>query len=117
MPDGAPRERARTIELALRQLSRLSEKLLQLAKAEGGGLLAETPHDLTQVLRLVLDDLARDQEIAARLDVVIPPGCSLPSHMDPDAFLRILVRNLVENALKHSPVNSLVTVALTYDGA
>ena len=78
-------------------------------------MLAETPQDITQVLRLVLDDFVHDQEIAARVDVAIPPGCSLPSHMDPDAFA-ILVRNLVENALKHSPVDSLVTVALTKDG-
>ena len=67
MPEGAARERARTVEAALRQLSRLSEKLLQLAKAEGGGLLAETPQDLAQVLGFVLDDLGRDPEAAERL--------------------------------------------------
>ena len=53
MPDNAIRERARTVELALRELSRLSEKLLQLAKAEGGGLLVETPQNLAEVLRFV----------------------------------------------------------------
>ncbi len=115
MPDGPNRERARTIEVALRQLARLSEKLLQLAKAEGGGLLAEAPQDLVQVLRIVLGDLARDPGIAERLQVVIPSGCSLWSHIDPDAFA-ILTRNLVENALKHSPAESPVTVTLTTDG-
>ena len=46
LPDGPLRDRAGTVEAALRQLARLSEKLLQLAKAEGGALLAEAPQDL-----------------------------------------------------------------------
>ena len=109
MPDGPTRERARTVEAALRQLSRLSEKLLQLAKAEGGGLLAETPQDLARVLGFVLDDLCRDPEAAGRLHVTLPPQTSLMSHMDADAFA-ILARNLVENALKHGSSEAPVTI-------
>ena len=115
MPDDATRERARTVEAALRQLSRLSEKLLQLAKAEGGGLLAETPQDLARVLGFVLDDLGRDPEIAERLHVTLPPAGSLMSHMDADAFA-ILARNLVENALKHGSADAPVTITLSADG-
>ena len=115
MPDGATRERARTVEAALRQLSRLSEKLLQLAKAEGGGLLAETPQDLARVLGFVLDDLGRDPETAERLHVTLPPEGSLMSHMDADAFA-ILARNLVENALKHGSSEAPVTITLSADG-
>lgn len=114
-PDSPIRERARTIETALRQLSRLSEKLLQLAKAEGGGLLAEKPQDLAQVLRLVLDDLGRDPDVGERLDIFLSPEYSLSSLMDPDAFA-ILARNLIENALKHSSDESSVRIALTNDG-
>ena len=115
MPDGPTRERARTVEAALRQLSRLSEKLLQLAKAEGGGLLAETPQDLARVLGFVLDDLGRDPETAERLHVTLPPEGSLMSHMDADAFA-ILARNLVENALKHGSAEAPVTITLSADG-
>ena len=115
MSDGPTRERARTVEVALRQLSRLSEKLLQLAKAEGGGLLAETPQDLARVLGFVLDDLGRAPEAAERLHVTLPPETSLMSHMDADAFA-ILARNLVENALKHGSSEAPVTIKLSADG-
>jgi two-component system OmpR family sensor kinase len=115
MPDGPTRERARTVEAALRQLSRLSEKLLQLAKAEGGGLLAETPQDLARVLGFVLNDVGRDPETAKRLHFTLPPEGSLASHMDADAFA-ILARNLVENALKHGLAAAPVTITLSGDG-
>jgi two-component system, OmpR family, sensor kinase len=103
MPQGPTRERARTVEVALRQLSRLSEKLLQLAKAEGGGLLTETPQDLAQVLGFVLDDFRRNPETAKRLHVTLPPEGSLMSQMDADAFA-ILTRNLVLKSTEFSSV-------------
>ncbi|WP_211314212.1 histidine kinase dimerization/phospho-acceptor domain-containing protein [Humitalea rosea] len=114
VPEGAARERARTVEAALRQLARLSEKLLQLAKAEGAGLLAETPQDLAQVLGFVLDEF-RDDPGAARLAITLPMTGVLLSRMDADAFA-ILARNLIENALKHGAADQPVSVALSDDG-
>jgi two-component system, OmpR family, sensor kinase len=114
IPHGPTQEHARAIETALRKLSRLSEKLLQLARAEGGGLLAESPQNLVQVLHLVLDDFGRNPAIAKRLNVDVPLECSLWSQIDPDAFA-ILARNLVENALKYSPAASIVRITLTID--
>lgn len=113
--DGAPRERARSVEAALRQLARLSEKLLQLAKAEGAGLLAETPQDLAQVLGFVLDEFRDDPQAAARLTVALPEAGNLMSRMDADAFA-ILARNLIENALKHGAADQPISVRLDDDG-
>ncbi|MFZ4533449.1 MAG: histidine kinase dimerization/phospho-acceptor domain-containing protein, partial [Alsobacter sp.] len=59
LPDDARRERAHAIATSLRRLSRLSEKLLQLAKAEGGGLIAQGAAQLAPVLELVVDELRR----------------------------------------------------------
>jgi two-component system, OmpR family, sensor kinase len=115
VPEGAARERARTVEAALRQLARLSEKLLQLAKAEGAGLLAEMPQDLAQVLDFVLDDFRDDPDAAARLTITPPMTGVLLSRMDVDAFA-ILARNLIENALKHGAADQPVSVALSDDG-
>lgn len=114
-PDGPPRDRAHKVEAALRQLSLLSEKLLQLAKAEGGGLLAEEPQDLARVLGFVLDDFRRDPDLAARLHLALPPRGVLLSRMDADAFA-ILARNLIENASRHGAADRPVHVALTADG-
>ena len=115
LPDNAMRGRAQAIESALRELARLSEKLLQLAKAEGGSLIADTPQDLAPVLQLVCSDLARATSIGKRLSVQIPPSGSVMSRMDPDAFA-ILARNLIENALKHGDSHGQVDVKLTQDG-
>jgi two-component system OmpR family sensor kinase len=115
LPEGATRERAQAIAAALRRLARLSEKLLQLAKAEGGGLLAEHPAPLAPVLRLVIEEVARQTDCDDRLDVRIAPGGGPVSDLDADAFA-ILARNLVENAVKHGSPDTPVTVRLD-DGA
>jgi two-component system OmpR family sensor kinase len=112
LPDDPRRERARSVEAALRRLSRLSEKLLQLAKAEGGGLLAQNPAPLGPVLRHVIEDLDRQTDGSGRLDVSILPDGGRPSDLDPDAFA-ILARNLIENAIKHGDPDRPVTVRLT----
>ena len=44
------------IEEALRGLSTLSGKLLELAKAEGGGALSQTPHNLVPILAMIARD-------------------------------------------------------------
>lgn len=111
LPDGQPAERARSVAAALRRLSRLSEKLLQLAKAEGGGLIAETPAPLAPVLRHVIREIEREINSDAALAVSIPPDGGPLCDLDPDAFA-ILARNLIENALKHGAPDTPVSVVL-----
>jgi two-component system OmpR family sensor kinase len=108
------RDRAQAIEAALKRLARLSEKLMQLAKAEGGGLIAAHPQPLAPVLRLVIDEIDRQLECADRLELAIEGGEALSSDLDPDAFA-ILARNLIENALKHGDPERPVWVRLADD--
>ncbi|WOJ91834.1 hypothetical protein RZS28_19105 (plasmid) [Methylocapsa polymorpha] len=91
--------------------ARLSEKLLQLAKAEGGGLLAETPAPLGLVLRHVIEEIYRLTDRGDALAVSITPDDGPLSDLDPDAFA-ILARNLIENALKHGAPDAPVSVRL-----
>ena len=114
LPDDATRERARAIAASLRRLARLSEKLLQLAKAEGGGLLAERPAPLAPVLALVVDEIARQADCADLLDVAVAPDGGPISDLDPDAFA-VLARNLIENAVKHGAPDTSVVVRLDAD--
>lgn len=111
LPEGQAGARARSIATALRRLSRLSEKLLQLAKAEGGGLLAETPAPLGLVLRHVIEEIDRQTDRGDALSVSITPDDGPLSDLDPDAFA-ILARNLIENALKHGAPDAPVSVRL-----
>ncbi|MFT5722422.1 MAG: two-component system OmpR family sensor kinase, partial [Motiliproteus sp.] len=107
-------DRALKIETSLRRLSDLSEKLMQLAKAEGGGLLAAEPQDLTQLLRLVIDDLKRSA-VAAPIRLALPENGGFISAIDPDAFA-ILVRNLLDNAIKHGAKHQPIEVDFSSQG-
>jgi two-component system OmpR family sensor kinase len=113
VPEGKLRERAALIEKSLRELARLSEKLMQLAKAEGGSLLAETPQNLLPLLAHVVDELSRNA--ATRLDLQLPETDTVLASIDADAFA-ILLRNLIENALKHGATGQPVEIALSADG-
>ncbi|MCE1235759.1 MAG: ATP-binding protein [Hyphomicrobiales bacterium] len=111
--DDALRERARAVAASLRRLSSLSEKLLQLAKAEGGGLLAERPGPLGGVLALVVEEVDRRRDIADRLTQEVAAGDDVAVDVDADAFA-ILARNLIENAAIHGdPTGRIV---LRFDG-
>ncbi|EMP55375.1 integral membrane sensor signal transduction [Marinobacter santoriniensis NKSG1] len=102
-------ERIKRIESSLRKLSRLSEKLMQLARAEGAGLLLPEAADLTPVLHYVLQDFRGSSD---RLDVDVPEDGPVLSRLDPDVFA-ILARNLIENALKYGGEDESVGVQLS----
>lgn len=111
--DQATLARTAEIEATLRRLTRLAERLLQLARAEGGELRLATTVDLRIVVRLVTGDLAR-AATADRISLDLP---SMPvvSDLDPDIF-GILCRNLIENGLRHGTNNGSIFVTLTADG-
>jgi two-component system OmpR family sensor kinase len=111
--DPQAKRRAAEIEATLKRLTRLSERLLQLARAEGGRLRLERSADLRPVARIVVEDLARP--LAPGRLVLSLPDAPLLSDLDPDAFA-ILCRNLVENALRHGSGDAPVAVRLTQEG-
>ncbi len=112
--DTVARDRARHIEAALQRLARLSEKLLQLARAEGGRLETDRAVDIAPVLGMVVDEFARGTDGPGRIDVDSPASPVL-SNIDPDVFA-ILARNLIENALIHGRREERVRVALSPEG-
>ncbi|WP_339109143.1 HAMP domain-containing sensor histidine kinase [Thioclava sp. GXIMD4216] len=105
--------RALEIESGLKRLSRLSEKLMQMARAEGARLRVEEKTDLRMILDILLDDMRRaDPQFAAAITVE-RPATPVMSDLDPDAFA-ILARNLIENARKHG--QGEIGIALQPDG-
>lgn len=111
LPKGAPHDRARQIEASLHHLTRLSEKLLQMAKAEGGGVLSDIAQDLAPILPHIIQGFSHSKSDQGRLRLILPENPTLISRMDPDAFA-ILVSNLIENALKHSAPDTNVEIEL-----
>ncbi|MDN6180887.1 MAG: HAMP domain-containing histidine kinase [Halomonas subglaciescola] len=112
-PDGPVQDRAAHIETSLRELSRLSEKLMQLAKAESGGLVGEAPQDILPIVTHIIDDFQR--AAATPLALALPTEEQVMSSIDPDA-LAILLRNLIENALKHGRKDRPVEISVSADG-
>ncbi len=114
MPSAAMRERVQNVERSLHTLSRLSERLMQLAKAENGRVVGDAPQDLRPVLELVIEDFRRVASAnPIQLDL---PDQPVPSWIDQDAFA-IVVRNLVENAQKHGSHGQPVEISLLATGS
>lgn len=111
--DPAARLRAAEIETTLKRLTRLSERLMQLARAEGGRLRLAQASDLRTVARLLTDELGRGAG-AAPVELTLPPE-PLWSDLDPDVFA-IVYRNLVENAQRHGTAGAPVQVSLSPQG-
>ena len=111
--DGSAAARAGEIETTLKRLNSLSEKLMQLARAEGARLRTDTASDMRPILKMIAEDFERCGA-AGRLDLAMADEPVL-SDLDPDAF-GILARNLIENALKHGAADAPVTVVLTAPG-
>lgn len=112
-PSGPLRDRARRVEAELKRMTRLAEKLLQLARAEGSGVIASEPHDQVPILTALVHDLARD--LPPDRVVLSLPDRPLMSHLDADTFA-VLARNLIENGLTHGAADSPVVVTLDRDG-
>ncbi|WP_065375907.1 sensor histidine kinase [Ensifer adhaerens] len=109
------RQRTSQIERALLHLGRLAEKLLQMSRAEAGIAISDESTDLLPVLALVLEDMERSALGASRLKVHVAEGTELVRPMPADAFA-IVLRNLLENALIHSPSGSPVRIDVDAQG-
>lgn len=109
--DVQTQDRAAKVETSLKSLAQMCEKLLQLARAEGGALRSGSKTDVIPVLHLVLEDF-RAQKTRLILDL---PDAPVLLAIDTDAFA-ILVRNLIENALKHGIPEGDVQISLGLDG-
>lgn len=110
--DTGASHRAAEIEASLKRLAQISERLLQLARAEGGRLRLDHLSDLRIAARLVVDDIERT---ASNRIALALPELPVKSDLDPDAF-NIIGRNLIENALRHGATGEPITVSLTEDG-
>ena len=109
--NGPGAARLREIEAALKKLSKLSEKLLQLARVEAGFARSDAAIDLLPALKLVERDINATSTWRDRVVLETDGRTSLTAAIDPDAFA-IAVRNLVENGLKHGAAEAPVRIVL-----
>ncbi|KXV68430.1 hypothetical protein AD951_11215 [Acetobacter malorum] len=100
----------------IHRLSRTVEKLLQLSRAVAGTALRRDRFDLLPVLHVVADELDRPDHACPRIVIETGDLTHLDVLGDLDAA-GILFRNLLENALRHSPQGSAVQVHVSTNAA
>ena len=99
--------RARQVEASLVRLRQLSEKLLQLSRAEAGIAAVADPVDLLPALAVIVEDARRAMPDPSRLVLATPPR--LNARIDLDAF-GIVLRNLLDNAQRHGATGGQIEV-------
>ena len=95
---------------ALEQLSRRTDKLLQLSRAEAGAAMAREPVSLVRVAYEVVQQFWVTPGTLDRLRLSLPEDDDSTVQGDFDA-LAMALRNLIENALRHGG-GSRVTVSV-----
>ncbi|MFA6155814.1 ATP-binding protein [Mesorhizobium sp.] len=113
-PDEAARKRPRQIKAALSNLAGLSEKLMQLARADAGVAVAGKSADLAAVAALVVTDFEQHSQNRGRLHLETSANGQVRAAIDTDA-LAIVLRNLIENALRHGAEDGHVVVRIDED--
>lgn len=97
-------------------MARLIEQLLQIARLDGGGGIALGPLDLADAAARILREAA-PRLVAAGWSLEAE-GLDAPVRVIGDPTLIALVlRNLLENVRRHTPVGTRVQVTVTADGA
>jgi len=108
-------EAVQRLQAGVERATRLVEQLLALAREERGGARQREPVAICSLVREVIEDLlpladARDVDLGVtRADPVIVDG-------NRDA-LGVLVRNLLDNAIRHSPPGGQVDVSVESDAS
>ncbi len=111
LPEAA-RTEVSAASVALQQLKRRTEKLLQLSRAESGAGLARERVRLNQVVSVVLQEFETDDAAYRRLRVIDEEDVDVMGDFD---AIAIALRNLIENSLRYSG-NSEVQVRLEQPG-
>ena len=111
LPDGPERVRARRIEQTLQELSRTSEKLMQLARAESGSMVREVPDNVYPVIDYLLGEFNSLHREDSRLQLHCPDEEQFNTLLDFDG-VAILLRNLIDNALKYREPNTAVDIVV-----
>lgn len=108
--DAGNKDGAAPLLAGLRELGHKLERLLQLSRAEAGISMAKETIDLVAISRFIVDDFKRNSPEGERIRFVTGPRTMLIA-LDKDA-LGILLRNLLDNAAKHSPPASPIDVII-----
>lgn len=110
-------EQARALQQVLRGCdlaTHLIEQLLTLARLDASSQPAREPVDLHALTAEVLAEVAASA-VNTDVEVALEEGDAIQISVQP-GLIRILLRNLLDNAIRYSPPGSEVCVAIHLDG-
>ena len=105
---------AAEIEQALKRLTRLIERLLQMSRAQSGLGVSAVKADIVPVVNLLLREM-RARVPSPEMLVLTPPQGVWMSDVDPDA-IGIVLNNLFDNALRHGSGDAPIVVDASQRG-
>jgi two-component system OmpR family sensor kinase len=111
LKDQEDRSRSGRVLEALRRLSLMLEKLLQLSRAEAGIGASTVAVDLVELVTMLVES----SPSAARIELEQAPPLTLPRTVDPDAFA-IAFNNILENAARYGDHDTPIRVCLSAEG-
>lgn len=112
--DNAPqKERVKKLSEALRRLSRIVEKLLQLARADSNKASDIGKTDISELIRILLSDYRRIYP--KRIFNVNGADKPIYGLGDADAF-GIILQNLIENAASYGTAGTPINISVIQDG-
>ena len=93
------------------RLQTLTQRLLELAKAEGGPPIAhKTPVALEECVLELVEELSAPAKAKGQQIIVKPQPCTLNTDR---ILFRQALHNLVDNAIKYGPVNGIIIVEMS----
>src|SRR4030067_197817 len=93
-------------------MAKIVDDLLFLAEVESGGLIKKEDVSLNEIL---VEEAQRARSIAGERKIIIDRQEDLNIKGDKQR-LKQLLANLVDNAIKYTPENGIITVSLYRDG-
>jgi signal transduction histidine kinase len=109
--DKLPEADARRLENDLRAMSHIVDQLLALSRMEAIEKPTMVPVDLCEIVREIVERMTGLAEQAGHSIVL---DCRGPEPIEADeTALREAVRNLVDNAIKHTPAGTAIRVEVT----
>ncbi len=106
----AAKERVTTLRKGIARTQALINQLLTLARIHEGKPDRHAPVSLQRIIRLVLEDLIPQAE-QKKIDVGMTSGTDIDIRAD-EMELKMLVRNLVDNAIRYTPENGRIDMSI-----